>query len=378
MTRARDVYAHGLFPVCVATHDLGLLRLFDLSTVLLLLGCQPGDRVLDLGAGPGFSSEMLARLGYDVVAADPDVKALVVNRQRPSFDASRIDGTVSVVGSIAECLPFAAQTFDGIVGLNVLHHVSDLPAVASELARVLKPGAHAVFCEPGLEHLDKAETQRAIVDHGEDDRPFDVIAFLHHARSCGFAQANISATLIPPLRVVPVEDVDLFASGQHPRPHLRESGVLQEVHRCRAYAMLVRDGEREKTSRHPGVLQAEIVVDGVPNRLERSRVYHVTARVQNRGDTRWLATPSALGGFVTVGCKFAHRGGRVVADAAGRSFLAADVPPGGSARVEVTLPVPADLEPGEYEVRFDLVNELVCWFSDLPSNTAYIRDITIV
>jgi 2-polyprenyl-3-methyl-5-hydroxy-6-metoxy-1,4-benzoquinol methylase len=60
---ARDAFADGLFPICVATHDLGIRRLFDLATVLLLLDCRPGDRVLDVGAGAGFSSEMLARLG---------------------------------------------------------------------------------------------------------------------------------------------------------------------------------------------------------------------------------------------------------------------------------------------------------------------------
>jgi SAM-dependent methyltransferase len=374
---ARDVYAHGLFPVCVATHDLGLLRLFDLSTVLLLLGCRPGDRVLDLGAGPGFSSEMLARLGYQVVAADPDHGALVANRRRVSFDASRIDGSVAVVGSSAPALPFADRSFDGAVGLNVLHHLADLGTVTRELARVLKPGAHAVFCEPGLEHLEKAETQRAIAEHGESDRPFDVIAFLREARMLGFAEANISATLISPLRLVPVEEVDLFASGQHPRPHLRESGVLQEVHRCRAYALLVRAGEREKTSRYPGLLRARVEIEGLPQRLTRGGSYRATARVTNVGDTRWLSTPTDIGGFVTIGCKIARADGRVVADAAGRSFLPADVPPGQTTNAHLTLPIPAELDPGDYELRFDLVNELVCWFSDLPGNFPVVHPVRV-
>lgn len=377
MTGGRDVYAHGLFPVCVATHDLGLLRLFDLSTVLLLLDCRPGDRVLDLGAGPGFSSEMLARLGYEVVAADPDHRALIANRGRVSFDASRIDGTVSVVRSAAEALPFAGNSFDGAVGLNVLHHVPDLTSVTRELARVLRPGAHAVFCEPGLEHLEKRETQRAIAEHGETDRPFDVIAFLKEARSRGFAQANISATLISPLRLVPVEEVELFASGTHPRPHLRESGVLQEVHRCRAYAMLVREGEREKTSRYPGVLRAVIHVEGLPHRVRRGNVCRVHVRVTNVGDTRWLSTARDMGGFVTIGCKIVRKGGRVVTDAIGRSLLPADVRPGETATVALGLPVPADLEPGAYELRFDLVNELVCWFSDLPDNSPHVVPVTV-
>ena len=75
--------------MCVATHDLGIRRLFDLATVLMLLDCRPGDRVLDLGAGSGFSSEMLARFGYQVAAVDPDLPALRHNRRRQGFDPSR-------------------------------------------------------------------------------------------------------------------------------------------------------------------------------------------------------------------------------------------------------------------------------------------------
>lgn len=107
MTSALDPFTSGKFPVCVATHDHGLRRLFDLATLLLLLDCRPGERVLDLGAGSGFSSEMLARLGYVVIAADPDLQALVNTRRRPTFDPLRIEGTVSVAAAVAESLPFA-------------------------------------------------------------------------------------------------------------------------------------------------------------------------------------------------------------------------------------------------------------------------------
>ncbi|MCA1586717.1 MAG: class I SAM-dependent methyltransferase [Acidobacteria bacterium] len=180
---ARDVIAEGLFPVCPATHDLGIRRLFDLSTLLLLLDCRPGDVVLDLGAGPGFSSEMLARLGYDVVALDPDLESLVHNRRRPTFDPTRIEGKVCVVQGSAERLPFRRESFDGVLGMNVLHHVADLSTTLSELARVLKPGCRATFVEPGLDHLAAEETERARREHGADDRAFDVLAFLHG--TCG-------------------------------------------------------------------------------------------------------------------------------------------------------------------------------------------------
>ena len=367
---SRDPFVDGLFPVCVATHDLGIRRLFDLSTVLMLLDCRPGDRVLDLGAGSGFSSEMLARFGYEVVAVDPDHAALRNNLRRMTFDPTRIEGHVRVSVGIAERLPFADRSFDGAVGLNVLHHVPDLAAAISEIARVLRPGARFVGCEPGLDHLEDAESVRAVREYGENDRPFDVIQFLEIARALGFSQALLPATLHSALRLVPLDEIDMFRTGWHPRDTLTNEGVVQELHRKHAYAMLVRDGQRIPTSRHPGKMRCELAVERLQAPLRPGETGTLTAVVSNIGDTTWLAAPSPHGGFVTVGCKLTTPNGRLVSDTIGRTFLASDIPAGGKATVAIQLPIPADLKPGEYELVVDLVNELVCWFSDLPGNQA--------
>lgn len=366
-----DVFANGLFPICPATHDQGLRWLFDLSTVLLLLDCQPGDRVLDLGAGSGFSSETLARFGYDVVAADPDLAALAHNRRRPSFDRARIAGTVRVAAGIAEHLPFQSASFDGVVGMNVMHHVPDLPEATRELARVLKPGARAVFCEPGLDHLQAPETRRARAEHGEDDRAFDVIAFLRAARDLGFSEAMLSATLQSPLRLLPIQELEIYLSGRHPRPHMTPAGVIEELHRRHAYVMLQREGAKPRTSRHPGVLAAHIETGPVPAIVAAGDRIAIQVAARNTGDTRWLARPHPLGGYVTAGCKWLEaETGRLVADDLGRTALPADVAPGETSSTTIAFAVPPAIPPGSYVLKVDLVNELVCWFSDLPSNRA--------
>jgi hypothetical protein len=45
--------------------------------------------------------------------------------------------------------------------------------------------------------------------------------------------------------------------------------------------------------------------------------------------------------------------------------------------LEIQLPIPADVKPGEYALVVDLVNELVCWFSDLPGNEAHRQPLII-
>jgi hypothetical protein len=179
----------------------------------------------------------------------------------------------------------------------------------------------------------------------------------------------LSATLQPPLRLVPLHEIALFRSGHHPRAHLTPAGVLDELHRRHAYAMLVRAGDKPKTSRAPGALVCRVQVDALPSSVPAGGRLVAQARAVNLGDTLWLARPSRFGGYVTFGVKWTQEAsGRVVADAPGRTLLPADVPPGGETAATLVLDLPASVVPGEYVLKVDLVDEFVCWFSDIPPN----------
>jgi SAM-dependent methyltransferase len=99
-----------------------------------------GQRVLDVGCGPGaLTTELVRRLRADLVAAiDPSETFVAAARERlPGVDVR--------LGS-AEQLPFADQTFDGALAQLVVHFMADPRQGLSEMVRVVRPGGAVAAC----------------------------------------------------------------------------------------------------------------------------------------------------------------------------------------------------------------------------------------
>jgi demethylmenaquinone methyltransferase / 2-methoxy-6-polyprenyl-1,4-benzoquinol methylase len=99
----------------------------------------PGERVLDLAAGTGTSSQPFADAGATVVPCDFSLGMLRVGKQhRPHLAFTAGDGTR---------LPFADATFDAVTISFGLRNVADVDAALAELARVTRPGGRLCVCE---------------------------------------------------------------------------------------------------------------------------------------------------------------------------------------------------------------------------------------
>jgi SAM-dependent methyltransferase len=93
----------------------------------------PGALYLDVGCGAGTYTRWLAGLGLRAVGLDYSQPTLMKAR-------ARIPASIPLYAGDATRLPFAKASFDGALCFGLLQAVSDSTAVASELARVIKPG----------------------------------------------------------------------------------------------------------------------------------------------------------------------------------------------------------------------------------------------
>src|ERR1700722_16616154 len=99
-----------------------------------------GQRVLDVGCGPGaLTAELVRRTGADAVSAvEPSASFVAAVAERlPGVDVRR---------SAAEQLPFPADAFDAALAQLVVHFMADPVAGLREMSRVPRPGGVVAAC----------------------------------------------------------------------------------------------------------------------------------------------------------------------------------------------------------------------------------------
>ncbi|MDN5791393.1 MAG: demethylmenaquinone methyltransferase [Micrococcales bacterium] len=107
--------------------------------VVAAVAAERGERILDIAAGTGTSSEPWADRDLEVVPADFSLGMLRVGRRRrPDMAFTAAD---------AMRLPFADESFDVVTMSFGLRNVSDIDAALREFARVTRPGGRLVVCE---------------------------------------------------------------------------------------------------------------------------------------------------------------------------------------------------------------------------------------
>jgi SAM-dependent methyltransferase len=125
----------------------GRRRVLDL--VLAGLGLSSGARILDAGCGSGRNMIDLARYG--------SVTGIELSDTSVALARDRQVGEV-LAGSVLE-MPFADDSFDLAVSLDVIEHLQDDEAALRELRRVLAPGGTLLVTVPAYQWLWSAHDE---------------------------------------------------------------------------------------------------------------------------------------------------------------------------------------------------------------------------
>lgn len=187
------------------TYDGVFGRLNTLKPVYTFFALRNEENpvILDFGCGAGWSTVLLAQKARFVYGFDLSSRSIEVLRRKAEYNS--IDNLSAFVGS-AERLPFEDGSFDFIFGNAILHHL-DLGAVLPEIARLLKKGGKAAFCEP-FGHNPVVNRYRSVKDkYVEKVRGIhraltydDRMLFERHFRYVAFIETSFLSGKVPFLR----------------------------------------------------------------------------------------------------------------------------------------------------------------------------------
>ena len=378
------------------TLDDSLELLHDFAVAVKLLQPAPADRIVDLGAGGGWCSDLLQRLNRNSIAVDISLEMLRVSRER----GTRLP--IRAVAGDFERLPFADGSFDKAICISALHHVPDMRAAVSEIARILTDKGVAVFSEPGAGHADMPASISATQDYGVLEQEVLIEPFVEMCRGAGFTHVAVCpiAYIIPEFeltldeyrawRRLPRTKRPLRAAEKMWRAMLEMVGAgKKSILFEEAFAMRLVRLLQLPVEEHPFLLaskagaerrrrvrfMAQIDVADVPSQAGPGQTVAATVRLRNTGSATWPARSDTGSGQVRLGIQLLNADGFVVGRDFRRCALDADVQPGQSCTIRASFDVPGD--PGDYQLKFDLVAEGVTWFE--PAGTkAVIRPLRVV
>lgn len=105
-------------------------------------GVGPGDRILDIGSGPGAALQRAAEIGAEVYGVDPS-SSMVARAARRVPDATVLEAS-------AENLPFPDRHFSHVWTISAFHHWAAPSVGIDEARRVLAPDGRLLIVERKL------------------------------------------------------------------------------------------------------------------------------------------------------------------------------------------------------------------------------------
>lgn len=344
-------------------HEQFYLQVYAVMNLLRAMDVPAGGRILEVGAGPGWVTELLVLLGYEVDAIEPCTELVAIARERIQSavahyrlpEAPRVEFHLETI----EDAEFPSESFDGVVFHDALHHVLDERVVLERCFRSLKRGGVLGVSEdawrPGNRQQESA-LEEEIEKYGTHESPFtqeylDSLLFdagfldvqRYHAVN-GFFPAEAGAMTLEQAAQSPASINNNLTAW---KPLFEGPSTLEPDADTRAkIEILGQDFDR-------------------PN---RRLTLHL--RLTNSGSTVWLHRPRKAG-WVSLALRSEPLGSPDSREALPRHRLPQSLPPGENVELRLDFFLPEGYESQSW--RIDLVNEGLFWFSQRGSSAEVVR-----
>jgi SAM-dependent methyltransferase len=332
------------------------LRTFAHLVELLQLGTRA--QVLDVGCGPGWLSEFLARCGYSVTGVDisPDMVEIAHKRVDAIGEIGPgIEAQAEFHAMPVRQMPWSSQ-FDAAILYDTMHHFNDELETLKAIRRTLVPGGQLFIHEGALpphgseaEHNLIAEMER----YGTLESPFDPDYLEEVVVRAGFGDVRRLSELDE------LVDMSRTKGRVRWRDRLRRAGSRPEYNVIHAVNPISPSQQKQVVA-----FYALLDPDGTWRADGHELVLAV--KVTNAGRAFWPVAPwhPFPDGSVTIGPYLpGPRGEREVE--LPRTNLPQAFSPGESVTLEVR--VPRQQVYGRDAIAVDLVREGVFWFADAGS-----------
>jgi SAM-dependent methyltransferase/glycosyltransferase involved in cell wall biosynthesis len=333
----------------------------DFANIAVTLGLSAGSRILDVGCGSGWLSEYFARLGYQMKGIDISPTLVEMSRDRVARVPYDVDHETKLQCSFEvhdiEMAPLPEQ-FDAVLCYDSLHHFEDEIAVMRHIAAMLPVGGVLFILEgerPPSGSATEEELFGVMRQYGTLESPFDYGHLRQLLDDQGFAVIGDYASVNGLFEKEIIQD-DLLP--------LQNVPMNYHYLACKK----VVDGAAASTvpdSRRPGLLRARIELASQSDRLSPGQALDMELEIENTGDTLWFAGREPRTGVVMPGVRIHDDAGTLVSEFHGEPPLPRAVAPGESVRLKIDHSAPR--RPGTYQLKFDLVDQNVCWFEDVGS-----------
>ena len=325
--------------------------------------------VLEFAAGTCWFSRFLNQLQCRTISCDVSVTALELGK--------RLFSEYPIIGNLVSepvFLPFdghklnlPSESVDRIICHDGFHHIPNQDEVISELARVLKPGGIAGFCEPGMFHSQSPQSQYEMKNYKVLENDIMLSEIFSIALKHGFTDLKVK--LLSNMEV----SLDDYQALTDNKPSQTLKGtILENIHNImiNRTVFFLNKGAFVPDSRSHIGLSHSISTERNSFSVKAGEDVHIPLKVTNTGVAKWLNKNINGIGVVNIGTHLYDERYNLLKLDFSRNALKSPIEPSQTFYQDIKLRF-SDV--GYFVISVDLVSEGICWFENIGSKPIYLE-----